>query len=142
MKRIAFNILFLFFVFADIANAGTLYNYPYLYKGIRSLGMGGAFTAVGKDAEALFYNPAGLYDMGFQLSVFNPLIEVNTDTINLAKEIDDLNKISDPDEQEAATFDLLKDKAGDIGHFRFSLFPHFAVKNFALGAVGNSSFDK
>ena len=140
MKKIVISLV-IYILSSGIVYAGTLLNYPYVYKGVRSLGMGGAFTAVGKDAEALFYNPAGLYDMGFQLSVFNPLIEVNTDTINLAKEIDDLNKISDPDEQEAATFDLLKDKAGDIGHFRFSLFPHFAVKNFALGAVGNSSFD-
>src|SRR3990172_7382434 len=84
MKRIAFNILFLFFVFADIANAGTLYNYPYLYKGIRSLGMGGAFTAVGKDAEALFYNPAGLYDMGLKIAILNPLVEVDQNITALA----------------------------------------------------------
>src|SRR3972149_3171631 len=83
MKRIAFNILFLFVVFADIANAGTLYNYPYLYKGIRSLGMGGAFTAVGKDAEALFYNPAGLYDMGLKIAILNPHVAVKNYAIGV-----------------------------------------------------------
>lgn len=34
--------------------------YPYIYKGLRPMGMGGAFVAVSDDANALFYNPAGL----------------------------------------------------------------------------------
>lgn len=34
--------------------------------GVRSMGMGGAATAVGGDASAIFYNPAGLSDLIFE----------------------------------------------------------------------------
>src|SRR3990170_3935872 len=33
---------------------------PLFYQGVRPLGMGGAFTAVADDENAMFYNPAGL----------------------------------------------------------------------------------
>src|SRR3972149_11584924 len=143
MKKIiiAFNILFLFVVFADIANAGTLYNYPYLYKGIRSLGMGGAFTAVGKDAEALFYNPAGLYDMGFQLALINPLIEVDQNVTSLAGDAQTAMKKDTETERTAALTDLISKNMGKALHGKVSLFPHVAVKNFAVGVVGQGMVD-
>src|SRR3990167_9161192 len=101
MKKII--ILTVFFISSiNYANAGTMLNYPYVYKGIRSTGMGGTFTAVGKDAEALFYNPAGLYDMGFQLSVLNPLIEVNDNVLDLTSDVIDAMDIHDETERMSA----------------------------------------
>lgn len=35
--------------------------------GLRALGMGSAFTAIADDASAVYYNPAGLQHIGFQL---------------------------------------------------------------------------
>ena len=141
MKRIAFNILFLFFVFADIANAGTLYNYPYLYKGIRSLGMGGAFTAVGKDAEALFYNPAGLYDMGLKIAILNPLVEVDQNITALATDAQNaMGKNTDTARTNALT-DIISKNMGKPLHGKVSLFPHVAVKNYAIGVIGQGMVD-
>jgi hypothetical protein len=132
---------FLLFSSLAPANAGTLYNYPYLYKGIRSLGMGGAFTAVGKDAEALFYNPAGLYDMGFQLALINPLIEVDQNIQSLANDAQTaMKKDSEAARMDAIT-DLISKNMGKPLHARVSLFPHVAVKNFAVGVVGQGSVD-
>jgi len=140
MKKII--ILTVFFILsAELANAGSMLNYPYVYKGIRSTGMGGTFTAVGKDAEALFYNPAGLYDMGFQLSVLNPLIEVNDNVLDLTSDVIDAMDIQDETERMSALTDLINKNMGEIIHGRLSLFPHVAAKSFALGAVGQGQID-
>src|SRR3990167_6105652 len=98
MKKIVISLV-IYILSSGIVYAGTMLNYPYAYKGVRSLGMGGTFTAVGKDAEALFYNPAGLYDMGFQLSVLNPLIEVNKNTLDLSSDVIDAMDIQDETER-------------------------------------------
>ena len=37
--------------------------YPFLYRGVRPLAMGGAFTAVADDEHAMIFNPAGLADI-------------------------------------------------------------------------------
>src|SRR3989304_9751383 len=140
-KMLLFLILFLFISTVRIASAGSLYNYPHLYQGLRSLGMGGTFTAIGKDPEALFYNPAGLYEMGFQLAVFNPLIEVDQNAIDLASKFQDaLNKDTDTDRIDALT-DIISDNMGKPLHLRFSLFPHVAVKNVAVGAIAQGLLD-
>lgn len=39
--------------------------------GVRALGMGGAFTAVANDASAIFYNPAGLAEVGLDYTYGN-----------------------------------------------------------------------
>jgi hypothetical protein len=47
--------------------------YPTFYRGVRPLGMGGAFTALADDENALYYNPAGLTAIdGLDLGVVNP----------------------------------------------------------------------
>ena len=142
MKKIAVLLmLFLLSSSINLAYAGSLYNYPYLFKGTRSLGMGGTFTAVGKDPEALFYNPAGLYEMGFQLAVFNPLIEVDQNTLDLGKDLADaVNKNTDTERINALT-DIISKNMGKPLHLRFSLFPHVAVKNVVVGAIGQGIID-
>ncbi|MDP2752998.1 MAG: hypothetical protein Q8P40_01195, partial [Nitrospirota bacterium] len=64
--------------------------YPSLYRGIRPLGMGGAFTAVSDDENALFYNPAGLSKISkFKLGLINPLLEVSKKSIELVQDAQD-----------------------------------------------------
>jgi hypothetical protein len=103
--------------------------------------MGGAFTAVGKDAEALFYNPAGLYDMGFQLALINPLIEVDQNVTTLAGNAQTAMKKDTETERTAALTDLISKNMGKVIHGKVSLFPHVAVKNFAVGVVGQGTVD-
>lgn len=140
MKRIIF-FLIIFSLSVNLAYAGSLYNYPYLYKGVRSLGMGGAFTAVGKDAEALFYNPAGLYDMGFQLALLNPQVEVDQDFLDMGSDLSSaMNKNTDTERMNALT-DIISKNMGKPLHLRFTMFPHVAAKNVVVGAIGQGILD-
>lgn len=106
--------------------------YPYLYKGVRPLGMGGAFVAISDDANALFYNPAGLADIKSpRASLFAVEIESSR------KAYDTLSDALDTDfdnEQETAAF--LKKYIGDYSHMAGSFFPSYVRPRFALGLVG------
>jgi hypothetical protein len=58
------------------------------YRGVRAMGMGNAFTALSDDADAVFYNPAGIgHNSGVQLRLVNPKFEVSKDSLTLAKDI-------------------------------------------------------
>ena len=64
--------------------------YDYIYRGPRPLGMGGAFTAVSDDENAVFYNPAGLNRIKpgeGKISVLNPQIVLNTSAMNVISKI-------------------------------------------------------
>ena len=54
MKKIFYLLLILF----TLSLSAEEYNM--IYRGARPMGMGGAFTGVSDDENALFYNPAGL----------------------------------------------------------------------------------
>ncbi len=120
--------------------------YPTLYRGIRPLGMGGAFTAVADDENAMFYNPAGLaetdelvgVDVTIPLPV--PLIEVSTNSIDLYNDIQDTDM---DDTGEVA--DLLRDYVGKHQHLRIGLFPNarFKIANVGaqIGALAQATVD-
>ena len=127
---------FIVFVIAALFVLGSGYDimakqYPSLYKGVRPLGMGGAFTAVADDENALFYNPAGLSEIStFQIGVFNPLIEVSKKSIDLVQDIGD----TDLDDTGEVT-DLLRDYVGEHQHIRAALFPHVGFNAFNAGVM-------
>ena len=120
--------------------------YPTLYRGVRPLGMGGAFTAVADDENALFYNPAGLsqtfetvgVDVTIPLPV--PLIEVSENSVDLYNDIQDTD-MNDTGEVTA----LLKDYVGKHQHLRVGLFPTagFKVANVGvrIGALAQATID-
>ena len=115
--------------------------YPRLYRGIRPLGMGDAFTAVADDENALFYNPAGLSKISsFQIGVLNPLIEVSKKSIDLVQDSEDANL---DDTGEVA--DLLEEYVGEHQHARVSLFPHVgfnvAGAGVMIGGLGQGTVD-
>jgi hypothetical protein len=60
MKKI---LLLAAVIVAASAAAAPAEEYPYIYRGMRPMGMGGAFTAVSDDAHALFYNPPGSHGL-------------------------------------------------------------------------------
>jgi hypothetical protein len=66
--------------------------YTLMYRGARPMGMGGAFTAVSDDENALFYNPAGLNRIKpgeGKIVVLNPQIVLNTSAMNVIGQIKD-----------------------------------------------------
>jgi hypothetical protein len=109
-----------------------------LYRGIRPLGMGNAFTAVSSDENALFYNPAGLKLSSAEkkVALVNPLLEVSDVTLDLNKDYTTLNKNSP---SEVSNF--LGKRIGEQHHLRASLFPHIAVPPFAIGILTQVTAD-
>jgi hypothetical protein len=110
---------------------------PYFWKGIRPLGMGGAFTAIADDHNALFYNPAGLDKIVRpSFAVLNPLIEIGEDGQDL---YDDINSTDLDDSSEVS--DLLRDYMGNRQHVRATLFPHYVRKHFGFGVLAQLHID-
>ncbi len=109
-----------------------------LYRGIRPLGMGGAFITLSNDANALFYNPAGLNDIkGFgEVNLANPLVEVSENTLQLINDVEGLEGQS-----ASQVTDFLNKNMGKQQHARVALFPGIAVHNFAIGVLGQGTAD-
>ena len=105
--------------------------YPTLHRGVRPLGMGGAFTAVADDENAMFYNPAGLSDIStLQVGVLNPLVEASENTMDM------INGAQDTDfDDTSETVDFLRDYVGEHQHLRASLFPHVGFNLAGYGVM-------
>ncbi|GAB4273710.1 MAG: hypothetical protein Kow0092_29020 [Deferrisomatales bacterium] len=105
---------------------------PRYFQAVRPLGMGGAFTAVADDENALFYNPAGLDRVRqWSLGVVNPLVEVGEKGYDFYRDAQD----TDFDQTPEVT-DLLRAYMGERIHYRAAAFPHFVRHRFALGVLG------
>ena len=60
MKKILSYLLTALFVFAAMLQTVAASEPQVFIRGIRPLGMGGAFTAIADDQNAVFYNPSGI----------------------------------------------------------------------------------
>jgi hypothetical protein len=128
MKKIPF--LTVLFVFVSCLCLAA--EYPSIYKGFRPMGMGGAFVAVSNDANALFYNPAGLADIdSIHASVFGLEIESSKNTTGLIKDALDTDF---GNEAESAKF--LRDHMGDSSHLGLAIAPNYSMPRFALTILG------
>ncbi|VFQ46602.1 hypothetical protein [Desulfoluna butyratoxydans] len=97
--------------------------------GVRPLGMGGAFTAVADDRNALDYNPAGLSRLrGGSLGILNPMVVASEDTFDLYSDYDDI----DQDDVIEVT-ELLRKYVGENHHITLGADIH---AGFRLGNVG------
>ncbi len=116
---------------------------PLFYQGIRPMGMGGAFTAVADDENAMFYNPAGLNSIkGYgRFELLNPLVEVSTNTVDFAKDVQDLADAGTDAEQATLAADLLQRWLGEHFRARASVFPNVTFHNFGVGVLGQGVFD-
>jgi hypothetical protein len=131
MKKCFGLIYILIFMFSWNIFAKEL---PYLYKGARPLGMGGAFTALSDDANALFYNPAGLANIKeTRLSPINLEIEGSKEAYNFHKDAWDVDT---DNSQEVAGF--LQEHLGDYGHIATSIFPNYTKPNLAFGLISTA----
>ncbi|MDR0822429.1 MAG: conjugal transfer protein TraF [Endomicrobium sp.] len=67
-----------------------------MIKGIRPMGMGGAFTAVSDDENAVFYNPAGITQRtSWLLQILSINAATANETINVIKKASDIKGGSD-----------------------------------------------
>lgn len=111
---------------------------PVLYRGMRTIGMGGAFTALSDDENALFYNPAGLNDVSLYggTDIFNPLFEISSDSVGLASDLADLEGSN-----LVNVTNFLRERVGEHQHVRFSLFPNILVHNIGVGILAQGTGD-
>ena len=119
MKHLLF---FIFLIFSQKAWCGPLFNQ---FDGVRPTGMGNAFIALADDANALWYNPAGLAQIDkLHVNLFDFTVGVDSsDTLNRIK-----NAIFKGDSENL----VRQDKE----YLRFNLkpsliLPHFGVSLFS-----------
>ncbi|MDT8272802.1 MAG: hypothetical protein RRA35_06385 [Desulfomonilia bacterium] len=128
MKKVC--LLIMVFSFVALSTPGAQ-EFPSIYKGIRPMGMGGAFTALSNDATALFYNPAGLAAIKERRTMLFPLeVGLGRDAYDFYDEALDVDFDS-----TLETTEFLRNYAGDYAHASFALFPNHARPNFAFGLI-------
>jgi len=112
--------------------------YPGLFRGVRPLGMGGAFFTVSNDENALFYNPAGLDAVKGPArgTILNPYAAVSEHSLGLYREIADLEGTD-----EAQVAELLNRHVGEHQHSEAALFPNVYMHDFAIGVLGRAALD-
>ena len=96
--------------------------------------MGGAFTAVADDEQALFYNPAGLADISrLNLAILNPLVGVSEDSLEMYQDLQD----TDFETVEEAE-DFLRKYIGVQQHLRAAVNPYigFNVADYGVMIAG------
>jgi hypothetical protein len=105
--------------------------------------MGGAFTAVADDENAIFYNPAGLNSIqGFQqVEILNPVAEFSQKTWDFYSDLDDALDAPTQSERDQKTADVLNRYIGEHLHMRTSVFPNVVFHNFGVGVLGQAVFD-
>lgn len=101
---------------------------PY-YRGVRQMGMGGAYTGVVNDETAVLSNPAGLgkiRDTTFTL--IDPEVEAGFKVTDVAK-LDDASTVT----SDQGVLDALKKSPGTPWHTKYQFFPSLVTTNFGLG---------
>ncbi len=110
MKKIILSSLLL-----ASSSLATTYEYPYLYKEPRALGMGGAYIAVGGTSSSVFYNPAGLSNInkkaGWEVNLLKLSIGWGKNSINFYNDIMDAIDAQDGDYVQPPDGDDADDQA-------------------------------
>lgn len=126
IRQIFIITLFLEVCFSLSAHAVELQEF---YRGVRAVAMGNAFTAIADDADAIFYNPAGLaLNNRMKLVLFNPKLEISTDDLKAVAAIKQIAKSFDAD-SVAKIFGKNLYVAGTI--FPSIHFPYFVLGLYA-----------
>jgi hypothetical protein len=115
-------------------SGSTAQEYPSFYRGVRPLAMGGAFTAVADDENALFYNPAGLADISrLNLAIVNPLVETTEESVEMFQDLQDGN-FETVEEAE----DFLRKYIGVQQHIRAAFNPYigFNIADYGVMIAG------
>jgi hypothetical protein len=143
MKKLSLAVCF---VFAAVSFSFALVkDEPIFKKGIRPMGMGGAFVAVSDDENAAFYNPAGITQrqswflslLGFGASVSNETINIVTDAIDIMDDMgggDDGLKMDDIKKVKK----VISGKDVDLKLTSLFLEPFFLSSPKEIGPNGNT----
>lgn len=108
-----------------------------LYRGVRPLGMGDAFTALANDENAVFYNPAGLGHVDeWRVNILNPKMEIGQSTLDFYSDASNLKS----GDTVGAT-NLLRKYVGKHLYANVSVYPNFTKKNFSVGGFGGGSLN-
>ncbi|MCX7738629.1 MAG: hypothetical protein N2Z80_04350 [Hydrogenothermaceae bacterium] len=157
MKKFIYSILAVstFSISVSFAKESTIRQYPYVYKSIRAMGMGGAYTAVGGRTDAVFYNPATLMNMPerkFEITAITPALSAGSNVIDFindmkdAFDVGDLNRDGDTgDDQLKYVNNVLAKYRGDNMHLNLSNWTSVGGNNgkmaFAVGGLINARLD-
>lgn len=132
------------------------FEYPYLHKDPRAMGMGAAYTAVGGSAGAVFYNPAGLAkinpDFGFEVDLVGVNVGYNKNGKNFVKDLNDALDTGDlngdgntSDDELRAVNDVLLEYQGRNLHLDGSNYSSISKKGekigFAFGVFSGLKID-
>lgn len=107
------------------------------YKGVRQLGMGGAYTAVVNDETSLLTNPAGLGKLrDTTLTVFDPEISGSFNDTRIAT----LSEASHVTSLQGL-LDAMNSNRGVHWNAKLQLFPSFVTSNFGLGVLAKYEYN-
>lgn len=123
-----------------IAGTALFQQFPMLYQGVIPLGMGGAFTAVADDENAVFYNPAGLdnvQDASFKI------INVSADVtypnmITLYNNASADSKLPAGNTQDQAYINDFNSFAGQSLYARVGDYSNYTTHDFSIGLLTNN----
>ena len=124
---------------SGIAGTALFQQFPLLYQGVMPLGMGGAFTAVADDENAVFYNPAGLDNI--QDSSFK-ILNVSTDAtypglFTLYNNVQSDNQLSGT-AQDTAFINTFNSVANQSFYARVGNYSNYTTHDFSIGLLTNN----
>jgi hypothetical protein len=107
------------------------------YRGVRQLGMGGAYVAVVNDETSLLTNPAGLGKLrDLMFTIVDPELSGSFNDTQIAT-LSNASKVMDIQ----TLLDTLNQNKGLHWHAKAQLFPSFVGPNFGMGVLGKYSYD-
>ena len=138
--RFAVFLVITLLVFPMLVQAEEI---PLFYKGIRPLGMGGAFTAVADDENAIFYNPAGLLQEKGRESfeILPPLLstfEIGSNLVDRVQEVKQIASLPVGAEKTNRFIDLVGGLFGDSFHLKTSFFPNIIYDRVGVGFLAQA----
>ncbi|MCL4461241.1 MAG: hypothetical protein M1297_05955 [Nitrospirae bacterium] len=124
---------------SGIAGTALFQQFPLLYQGVMPLGMGGAFTAVADDENAVFYNPAGLDNI--QDSSFK-ILNVSTDAtypglFTLYNNMQSDSQLSGT-AQDSAYVNTFNSVANQSFYARVGDYSNYTTHDFSIGLLTNN----
>lgn len=132
IKLSAFTVTLFFLVAFGFASTASAQAFLDSWQSVRAQGMGGAYTAVVDDADALFFNPAGLARKGgFTWTILDPRLGLNG--------VEDLTELQDIVSSNSDAIDILQEMYGRKVWFGAGAKTAVKVSNIAVAGFVNTA---